>query len=308
MNIIKLLIIIAFIFSTLLPVPADGGDFSEEERESRMGHLLDFYMTESFVMLRDEKIFENITEVVDRIAKVTEKTDSKYLLRLINSPLPIVTSFPGYVYVSSGMLDLLDSEDELAFAISHAIAHVVESDQHQRYVDAIKNYNIADFTGHVMPLLVFSGIGVAAIAQGGMAAASASTFGDMIYIGSGISSAATLAQGSTDTDMHEKKIIHNRLIPHVDLPDIKVGFSVNVFLGDVYGGYGKKEEMQADNLAIGYLDKAGYDPNAILSVLKKLTELKDDYIGRGYIFHLLSANPGLEKRISNANHSLKNYK
>ncbi len=303
-----LLIIILFIFGTLLPVRADEGEYTKEEQERKMGHLMDFYMTESFVMLRDVELSEKIAEVVDRIVKVTEKSDSKFHLRIINDQLPVAASFPGYVYISSGMLDILISEDELAFVISHAIAHVIEGDLHQTYVDAVRNERIANLTGHVMPLLVFSGVGAAAAVAGGLSAASAATIGNIMYIGSGVSAAATLAQGLTDTDIREKKFIHNRLIPHIDLPDNKAGFSVLVYLGDVYRGYGKEDEIQADNLAIGHLDKAGYDPDAILSVLTKLKDLNKEHIAEGHIFHSSLAEPGLEKRIDNAHRTLENYK
>jgi len=306
-NFLKLLIIVSFICMTLLPVHADEAEYSKEEKELRIGHLTDFYMTESFVMLRDEELSERITEVIDRIVKVTGKSDSTFYLRIINDPLPVTAAFPGYVYVSSGMLNMLDTKDELAFVISHAISHVIDGDLHQTYIDAVRNDRIANFTGHVMPLLVFSGVGAVGVA-GGIAATSASTVGNIMYIGSGISAAATLAQGLADTNVIENKIIHSRLMPHVDLPDKETGFSVFVYLRDVYAGYGEKAEIQADNRAVGYLQQAGYNPDAIAQVLNKIKKNKEGYIADGLVFHLLAAEPGLEKRIDNAQRVLENYK
>jgi len=46
----------------------------------------------------------------------------------------------------------------------------------------------------------------------------------------------------------------------------------------------------------------------MVSVLNKLSNLRSDYISRGYISHIWVAKPGLEKRIDNANNIFENYK
>jgi predicted Zn-dependent protease len=309
MNRLFAVLIIGFIiFSGLLPSHAESVDLSKAEEERRMGHLFDLYMTESFVMLRDDKLYEKISDVVDKIATVTGTSDNKLRLRIINDKLPVASSFRGYVYVSTGMLDILENEAELASVIAHAIAHVIEKDQHQTYNDVLWKDRVANFTGYIMPLLVFSGLGGTAIAGGGIATAYTSTFEGILLIESGFYSMTSIAGGLTATDLREKRIILNRLVPHINLPVTKVGLSVMVFLGDLYGGYGKKEEIQADNLAMNYLDKAGYNPGSLVSVLRKLLKLRNNYVAGGYIYHLLLAKPGLEKRIDNADHVLKNHK
>ncbi len=111
----------------------------------------------------------------------------------------------------------------------------------------------------------------------------------------------------TTSDIHEIKNNHNLFVPYINLPDTKQSLSVMVFLSDVYIGYEEKEEIQADNMAISYLAKAGYDVNVIVPFLGKLKELRNDSIVSGEISHLLLANPGLEKRIDNAGHVLENY-
>lgn len=302
------LIIIFFVLSGLLPVRAEDDDLSKAEEELRLGHLFDYYMTESFVMLRDDSLLEKIAEVVDQIVHVTEKADNKVRLRIINDQLPIVSSVPGYVYVSTGMLDILENEAELASIIAHAFAHAIEKDHYQTYVDAVWNDRVTNFTGHIMPLLVFSGLGGVAIAGGGVAAASAATFEGILFIESGLYSTTLLTQSLTASDLHERGIFHNMLLPHIYLPETKTSLTVMIFLSDVYRGYGKKDEIQADNLAINYLHEAGYNPAAMVSVLNKLNILRSDYIRKGYISHLLVAKPGLEKRIDNANSIIENYK
>jgi predicted Zn-dependent protease len=304
-KLLSVLIIVFIILNGLMPASVESADLSKAEEESRIGHLFDLYMTESFVMLRDESLSEKIQSVVNRIMNAAEKSDYNIRLRIINEQLPVVSSFPGYVYVSSGMLDILESESELAFTIAHAIAHTINNDQNESYNNVLRKERIAGFMGHIMPLLVFSGVGGAAIAGAGATAASASMLEGAVVVESGIYSTATLADALTASDNLETNNINNLFIPYINLPDTKQSLSVMVFLSDVYVGYGEKEEIQADDMAISYIVKAGYDANTIVPVLEKIKELRNDYIVSGDISHLMLANPGLEKRIDNAGRVLE---
>jgi predicted Zn-dependent protease len=78
-----------------------------------------------------------------------------------------------------------------------------------------------------------------------------------------------------------------------------VGESVGqaLWLGLV-GGYGKRQELQADALSIRYLHQAGYDPAALVRVFNKFLAAKPQMIARGSaVSHLASDNPGLARRI-----------
>ncbi len=203
-----------------MPVRAEAEDFSKAEENRRMGHLLDLYMTESFVMLRDSSLSEKITEVVDKISDTAWMSDYNVRLRLVNDKLPVISSVPGYIYVSSGMLDIIDGESELAYVIAHAIAHAIEKDQHQTYSYALRNDRLEQLIGQIMPLLVFSGVGGAAIAGAGMTAASASAIESIVVIESGVYSITSLSNALTSIDIHKNENTHNLLIPYLNLPDI----------------------------------------------------------------------------------------
>lgn len=67
-------------------------------------------------------------------------------------------------------------------------------------------------------------------------------------------------------------------------------------------GYGKEQELEADAFAVQYIKKAGYDPNAFISVLKSFMSIKDRLElseKKNYASHLINAEPGLEERIKN---------
>jgi len=303
-KILIVLIVIVIIFAGLLPVDVHSEEVGKTGEERRIGHLFDLYMTESFVMLRDESLSERIKEIVNRIANAAELSGDNIRLRVINDELPVVSSFPGYVYLSSGMLDIIENESELAFIVAHAIAHSTAQDQHESYLSILKKERMVKLTGQIMPLIVFSGVG--GMAMAGATTAAGSVLEAVVVAEAGVYSATAVAYALTDTDTY-KNNIHNLFIPYLNLPDTKQSLSVIVFLSEIYAGYGREQEIQADNLAVSYLAKAGYDPHAAVPVLENLKNMRTDYMEDGNVFHLLQANPGLEKRIDNANHLLENY-
>ena len=67
-------------------------------------------------------------------------------------------------------------------------------------------------------------------------------------------------------------------------------------------GYGKKQELEADALAIQYTKRANYDPNALVDVFKRLASIRNSLKinEQNYISSLINAEPGLEERIKQA--------
>lgn len=69
----------------------------------------------------------------------------------------------------------------------------------------------------------------------------------------------------------------------------------------VYGllskGYGRQDELLADQLAVGYLWRAGYDPYSLAGSLEILS--KESGPG-GRVFEILSTHPRMEERIKKA--------
>ncbi len=301
----SIFIIFSFLFNGLLSIRSEGADYDEAEKETRIGNLFDFYLTESFVMLRDDNLNRKVTKIVEKIIKVSDKPDIKYIVRIINSPLPVASSFPGYIYVSTGMLDILENEDELASVVAHAVAHVNEKDLYETYVSARKMKKIVFVTGSLMPFLGFSGLGVAAITG---TALSTITIEFILYVVPGIYAASSMVQAMTEQKIPEKKIAINKLGPYLYLSDSESNLSVLVFFGDVYSGYKQDKEIMADKLTVDYLNKAGYKSEALITVLEKFSKLRNEYIAKGYITHLLIARPGLEQRIKDANQIIESYK
>jgi len=81
-------------------------------------------------LIRTKKIIENHpakNEVLKIITKITSHLNAKkvnYKLTIINSQeINAFTTMGGYIYITTGLLDFVDSYDELAFIIGHEVAH-----------------------------------------------------------------------------------------------------------------------------------------------------------------------------------------
>jgi len=79
--------------------------------------------------------------------------------------------------------------------------------------------------------------------------------------------------------------------------------------GAIIQGYGRKDELQADELSIKYITKAGYDVHATTRILKTLQRLEDirireakDTTGKApEIYHgAFSSHPATKDRIETA--------
>jgi predicted Zn-dependent protease len=308
MNATKRLFIIFFVLSLIIdisfPSGLRGADNTDIEENRRIGNLLDIYITASFVILKNDDLAEKVSRITGKILSSTDNAGNEIRVRIINDSLPVASSFPGYLYVSTGMLDMLENEDELASVIAHAIAHINEKAQYHAYKTAEKMDKIATITGQLIPLLAFTGL-----AGAGMAGASLtqSIVNPILTLVSGTYGSTAIYTKSL-SGLPDKKSTINRLGPYLYLPDTKLNLTALVFFEEIYGGYKKDNEIEADALAINYLYRSGYDPEAFIAILEKLLRSKNDMATNGYLFHLLSSEPGLEKRITNANTVIENLK
>lgn len=74
--------------------------------------------------------------------------------------------------------------------------------------------------------------------------------------------------------------------------------ALNIVFNIISLGYSREDEFLADKLGIKYVYKAGYNPEAMISLFKKLQELKKDKTIATPLF--LRSHPYLEQRIERA--------
>lgn len=162
----------------------------------------------------DPLMTERVVRIGKRIASVSDRKEVSYTFRVIDRDEINAFALPGgYVFVFRGLVEKVDSDDELASVIAHEIAHVVARHSVKRLQGSF-GYNILQI------LLV--------------------------------------ASGSQDARR------------------------INSAFGQLIMSYSREDEALADKIAIKYLKRAGYDPGAIVSFLKKLQEANKEAPIRPY--------------------------
>jgi predicted Zn-dependent protease len=99
-------------------------------------------------LVRDAKVDGYVRAIGEKIVAVSERPDGPWSFLVVDRPEPNAFALPGgYVYVTRGLLTLVNSEDELAGVIGHEIAHVTARHSSKRMGAAIVTAPIAIATG-----------------------------------------------------------------------------------------------------------------------------------------------------------------
>tara|TARA_R110000868_G_scaffold4950_7_gene30798 strand:+ start:7186 stop:8658 length:1473 start_codon:yes stop_codon:yes gene_type:complete len=86
----------------------------------------------------DPAVGAYVANVTRRITRVTQQPDQPYRVTVLNSDIVNAFALPGgYVYVTRGLLSLVDDEAELAGVLGHEIGHVIARHGAQRQTAAL---------------------------------------------------------------------------------------------------------------------------------------------------------------------------
>ena len=92
--------------------------------EVSLGKMLVTKISTNFKISKDGKKIDRLTEIGERIARVSDRKDLKYQFTVIeDESLNAFTTPGGYVYVNSGLIEKA-TDDELACVIGHEVGHV----------------------------------------------------------------------------------------------------------------------------------------------------------------------------------------
>jgi predicted Zn-dependent protease len=101
--------------------------FSSVEGENKTGRELAKLVEEQVGFVDDPALARYVRAIGDRLASHARRPGVAYHFDVVNLEDPNAFALPGgYVYVSRGLLALVNSEDELANVIGHEIGHVVD--------------------------------------------------------------------------------------------------------------------------------------------------------------------------------------
>lgn len=123
--------------------------FVSHSREQELGDEEARRIAETVGILDDAALVAYVRAVGDRLATGSPRTDVAYRFEVLDMREPNAFALPGgYVYVSRGLLALLNDEDELAGVLGHEIGHVAARHAVRRVTRAV-------------PIAVLTGLGAA---------------------------------------------------------------------------------------------------------------------------------------------------
>ncbi len=194
--------------------------------EVALGQNTAMQVAKQYAFIKDPQQVSKITEIGEKLAKVSDRTDLKYHFAVVNDKEINAFTMPGgYIYINSGLLEITN-DDELACVIGHEIGHVAAR--------------------HIAKKL----------------------------------------QAQLGYD-----ILMNIALQNANVRQMQQAVDLTFNLATL--GYSREDELLADKLGAKYAYKAGYDPHAMITFLKKLQA--KDKSDMGPVF--LRSHPYTSQRI-----------
>ncbi len=180
------------------------------EAEIKMGKSMAKGVEKRFGLDEDIFLQKRISDIGQRVAAVSDRRDILYHFRVLGGedldPDQRINAFAlpgGYIYIFRDMVELLETDSQIASILSHEVGHIAAKHSIKRI-------------------------------QGSLGATIFQIF------------ASRMAQDNKD-----------------------IG-SANYALGQLMMSYSREDEDLADRLSVRYLERSGYDPEAILITIDKL--------------------------------------
>lgn len=105
--------------------PRSSNVLISSSREVKIGRAVAEEVEREFPPYDEPRLQAYVDEVGQRLASVSDRNDIAYHFKVLDSPLPNAFAAPGgYIYITRGMLGVMDDESELAGVLGHEIGHV----------------------------------------------------------------------------------------------------------------------------------------------------------------------------------------
>lgn len=255
---------VAIGLSLLLALPAGASQPGPASRAQLLANANDRIWVARKVMLVEPGIETRVAELGQRVAAASgEPSGYPFVFRVLNDRAPIAwAAGGGFVYISTELLEVLESEEELLAVLAHEVAHdrldhALGFQEREESSDRVKE------VGAVLIGVTFQVGMLALAAQGG--GAPPPNFGhDSLRTG------------------------------------IRLGLLIGSTVANAYlRGYSEDRELEADEKAEGYLRQLSLDPCMLPQALARLKPFPSRYGIEEAEFpgHAIAAAPGLEPRI-----------
>jgi predicted Zn-dependent protease len=215
------------------------------EEEHYVGRAVAARLLTTYPLLSNKQLTSYLNSVGQTVALHSDipATFGGYHFALLDSPEVSAFACPGgTIFISRGMLESTQNEDELAAVLAHEVAHV-------NHRDGVNSIEKSRWTEAVTVI----------------GAEAAKSYGNRE-----VAQLVSLFEGSID----------------------------DVFKTLVVNGYGRSQELAADEFALTILSRAGYDPAALSGYLARMAE-KGKFAGG-----IMKTHPATDERINKVKDAL----
>jgi predicted Zn-dependent protease len=96
-----------------------------EAQEIAMGRQAAAEATQALGLVRDDALQQYVSRLGLRLAKASERPELPWSFAVVDDPTPNAFALPGgFIFMTRGMMNLMESEAELASVLGHEIGHV----------------------------------------------------------------------------------------------------------------------------------------------------------------------------------------
>ena len=117
--------------------------YLSEQEEIKFGNYVDAVVASQYPTLKDEHLTEQVAAIGNQLVAVSARPTLPFTFKVLNTSEVNAFAGPGgFVYVTVGLLDMLEKKDELASVLAHEIGHVCERHSVRSYYNAQKMQNV----------------------------------------------------------------------------------------------------------------------------------------------------------------------
>ncbi len=96
------------------------------DKEIQMGQAINREVENKYKITSDLLVEQRVKDIGSKIAAVCDRQDIDYYFKVLDEDEINAVSLPGgYVYIFKGLIEKIDSDDELAGVLAHEVAHIV---------------------------------------------------------------------------------------------------------------------------------------------------------------------------------------
>jgi MAF protein len=121
------------------------------DKEVQMGRLINLRVQKEYKFSGDPLQQKRVEDIGKKIAAVSGRKEIDYYFQVLEDDQINAVSLPGgYVYINSGLLDKVSSDDELACVLAHEVGHIVARHSIKK-LQAMQSYSVLRLLVAVAP-------------------------------------------------------------------------------------------------------------------------------------------------------------